>query len=144
MSFEAAEKLQNIINEKNEEIKQLTARLEHEQLQSESKLHALQAYYENVLAVMPGYVYWLDKNNVFLGCNDLQAKSAQLKSRQDIIGKTNNDMLWKDKAEELNQLNNQVMETGVSHVEEEYVVMPNGLTIYHSEKNPYVIKITKL
>lgn len=39
-------------------------------------------YYESILALMPGHVYWLDRNNIYLGCNDAQAKNAGLKSRK--------------------------------------------------------------
>ena len=44
---------------------------------------------DNIMAALPGHVYWQDKNNVFLGCNELQAKAAGLKSRHEIVGKTN-------------------------------------------------------
>ncbi|MFV0821583.1 PAS domain-containing sensor histidine kinase [Legionella micdadei] len=136
MTFEGKEKLQNIIDEKEKEIARLKAFLDQEKLKYKSELAETQEYYENILAIIPGHVYWLDRNNVFLGCNDLQAKNAKLKSRKDIVGKTNYDMPWKDQAEELNRLNNLVMETGVPHTAEEYAVMANGLAIYLSQKTP--------
>lgn len=136
MNFEGMEKLQSIIDEKNKEINRLATCLEQERLKFKNELQELHDYYESILAVMPGHVYWLDKNNVFLGCNDLQAKNAQLESRKDIVGKTNYDMPWKDQAEELNKLNNLVMETGEPHAAEEYAVMANGLAIYFSLKTP--------
>lgn len=136
MSFDGIEKLNKIIEEKDEEIKRITALLENEKSSSNLALQKLQDFYEGILALMPGHVYWLDKNNVFLGCNDLQAKNAQLKSRKDIVGKTNYEMPWKDQADELNHLNNLVMETGVPHTAEEYAVMAQGMTIYLSNKTP--------
>ncbi len=96
----------------------------------------MRAYLENIIALMPGHVYWQDRNNVFLGCNDLQAKSAGLKSRKDIVGKTNDDMFWKDQASDLNTLNNTVMATGQPHVAEEYAEMVNGPGYYLSHKVP--------
>ncbi|WP_298622866.1 ATP-binding protein [uncultured Legionella sp.] len=128
--------LQKIIDEKNEEIEQLKLRLEEEQSIFQSELDFVRDYYESMLALMPGHVYWLDRNNVFLGCNDSQAKDACLSSRKEIVGKTNFDMPWKDQAEELNKLNNLVMDTGVPHTAEEYAVMAHGMAIYISHKVP--------
>ena len=93
-------------------------------------------YYENILALMPGHVYWLDKNNVFLGCNDLQAEHAKLNSRHEIVGKTNFDLPWKNEAEELNRVNNIVMNTNKPIVYEEVANMSNGLGTYLSQKVP--------
>ncbi|MCW8398044.1 ATP-binding protein [Legionella sp. PATHC038] len=136
MDSEKIQELQKIINQKNEEITQLNLSLEEERLIFKNELQAVHDYYENIIALMPGHVYWLDKNNVFLGCNDAQAASARLRSRKDIVGKTNYDMPWKDQAEELNRLNTLVMETGIPHTAEEYAVMANGMGIYYSQKVP--------
>lgn len=136
MDFEKIKELQKIIEEKNDEIHRLTARMEEEKQKFKNELQSIHDYYEGIIALMPGHVYWLDRNNVFLGCNDLQAKNAHLSSRKDIVGKTNFDMPWKDQAEELNKLNNLVMETGIPHTAEEYAVMANGMAIYISQKVP--------
>lgn len=136
MGFDGIEKLNKIIEEKDKEIQRITALLECQKSSSNLALNELQDFYEEILALMPGHVYWLDKNNVFLGCNDLQATNARLKSRKEIIGKTNYEMPWKDQAEELNKLNNLVMETGIPHTAEEYAVMAQGMTIYLSNKTP--------
>ncbi|KTD74116.1 ATP-binding protein [Legionella tucsonensis] len=136
MDSEKIKELHEIVNRKNAEIHQLTLALEEEKLKFKNELQAVHNYYENIIALMPGHVYWLDKNNVFLGCNDAQAKSARLKSRKDIVGKTNYDMPWKDQAEELNKLNTLVMETGIPHTAEEYAIMANGMGIYYSQKVP--------
>ncbi|MBI2787016.1 MAG: response regulator [Legionella longbeachae] len=136
MDSKKIHELQKIIDEKNETIHQLILSLEEEKLKFKSDLQDLHDYYESIIAFMPGHVYWLDRNNVFLGCNDAQAKSARLKSRKEIVGKTNYDMPWKDQAEELNKLNTLVMDTGVAHTAEEYAVMANGMGIYYSQKVP--------
>ncbi|WP_238585504.1 ATP-binding protein [Legionella quateirensis] len=128
--------MQNIIEQKNKEIQKLTQSLEEERLKFQNELQAVHDYYESIIAFMPGHVYWLDRNNVFLGCNDLQAKNACLNSRKDIVGKTNFDMPWKDQAEELNRINNLVMETGIPHTAEEYAIMAQGMAIYISQKVP--------
>ncbi|MBL7525069.1 response regulator [Legionella sp. 30cs62] len=134
--FEIMNDMQNIIEQKNKEIQRLTQCLEEERVKFQNELQAVHDYYESIIAFMPGHVYWLDRNNVFLGCNDLQAKNACLNSRKDIVGKTNFDMPWKDQAEELNRINNLVMETGIPHTAEEYAVMAQGMAIYISQKVP--------
>lgn len=93
-------------------------------------------YLENIIAVMPGHVYWQDKNNVFLGCNNEQATSANLKSRKDIVGKTNFDMPWNKQAATLNKLNNKVMRIGKPYIAEEPAYMKNTLGVYLSHKVP--------
>ncbi|STX27543.1 sensory box sensor histidine kinase/response regulator [Legionella beliardensis] len=124
------------LEEKELEIKKLQSYLESERKRFQDNLKEAQEYYESILALMPGHVYWLDRDNVFLGCNDLQAKSARLASRKEIVGKTNYDMPWKDQADELNRLNNLVMESGVPHTAEEYAVMADGMSIHLSNKTP--------
>lgn len=137
MSVEYLKEIINSSDQKDHEIARLNSLLHQEKLQHKHAIQELKDYYENILALMPGHVYWLDKNNVFLGCNDLQAKNAGLASRKDICGKTNYDLPWKEQAEELNQLNKQVMTTGVTHTAEEYVVMEKGIAIYLSQKTPF-------
>lgn len=136
MDFDAIERLNKVIEDKNEEIQKLNALLEQANNTAKTAVNEVTSYFEEILALMPGHVYWVDRNNVFRGCNDLQAKSARLNSRKEIIGKTNFDMPWQDRAEELNKINNVVMETGVAHTSEEYTVMADGTTIYLSHKMP--------
>ncbi|MCA0403392.1 MAG: PAS domain-containing protein [Proteobacteria bacterium] len=136
MVFDEIAKLKNLIDKKDEEIAHLTKMLDDVFLKSKKSIQELHDYYNNIIALMPGNVYWLDKQNVFLGCNDKHAEMARLNSRKEIIGKTNADLPWKDQAEELNRLNNLVMETGISHTAEEYAVMPKGLVVYLSQKTP--------
>ncbi|STY29870.1 sensory box sensor histidine kinase/response regulator [Legionella wadsworthii] len=136
MDSEKINELHELIKNKDAQIKQLTQALEDEREKFKLELQYFHDYYDNIISLMPGHVYWLDRNNVFLGCNEAQAKSALLKSRKDIVGKTNYDMPWKDQAEELNKLNTLVMETGIPHTAEEYAVMTNGMGIYYSQKVP--------
>jgi two-component system aerobic respiration control sensor histidine kinase ArcB len=102
----------------------------------DKELKTIKDYYENIIALMPGHVYWMDKNNVFLGCNNLQAKAANLSSRKAIIGKRNSDMIWKDQADALDALNLKVMQSGKPYATEEYAVMGSGAGVYLSHKVP--------
>ncbi|MBU0744225.1 MAG: PAS domain-containing sensor histidine kinase [Gammaproteobacteria bacterium] len=94
---------------------------------------SLSAYLDNIIANMPCALYWKDKNNVFLGCNNNATKFFGLNSRQEIIGMTNEDIekkadwiiphkaLWRKNTLE-------VVASGKSklNIREKSVLMPNG------------------
>ncbi|MFH0898006.1 MAG: PAS domain-containing sensor histidine kinase [bacterium] len=84
------------------------------------------SHYENIIAAVPGHVYWYDKNNVHLGCNDEMAKAAGLSSHTEIVGKTNEELPWKASASELQKINNIVLKTGKPHIVEETGIMSSG------------------
>ena len=92
---------------------------------------------ENIISKIPGHIYWQDLNNVFLGCNLQQALDAGLKAPNDIIGKTNYEMPWRDEADNLNRINNQVMTTQKEYSIEEPSTLANGEeAIFLSKKAP--------
>ncbi len=93
-------------------------------------------FLENIIAKIPGHVYWFDKNNVFLGCNDEQARSAGMDSRKDIIGKTYFDMPWKETAQEHIDYNNIVMKTRKTHTQEEIALIDGVNRTFLSKKSP--------
>lgn len=92
-------------------------------------------YLDSIIALLPGHVYWLDRNNTLQGCNDLQAQTSKL-SRQAIIGKRNSDLLPYDQAKALDAVNLRVMETGEPYTGEESTETANGPIIYLSQKVP--------
>ncbi len=128
MSTKENEKLRGLLQLKDTEISILAKEI--------NRLEALVNQLDTVLAKVPGHVYWLDKNNVFLGCNENQAQHAKLISRKAIVGKTNYDMPWKDQADALNRANIEVMKTGIAKVFEENAQMSFGSGVFLSEKAP--------
>jgi PAS domain S-box-containing protein len=50
---------------------------------------------QSVLDELPMAVFWKDCNSTFLGCNQVLAKVAGLKSTAEIIGKNDYDLPWK-------------------------------------------------
>lgn len=136
MNFDESNQLNHIIEEKDKEILRLTQALEQQKSTFQGTIQDIRDYYEEILTLLPGHIYWLDKDNVFLGCNESQARNARLLERKDIIGKTNFDLPWKDQAEELNNINTKVMTTGIAHISEEYAVMADGTSVYLSNKIP--------
>ncbi|MES2203879.1 MAG: PAS domain-containing protein, partial [Pseudomonadota bacterium] len=78
---------------------------------------------ESIIALMPGHIYWCDRNNVYQGCNDLQAKNAGLSSRFDMFGKRNYELPWNintpEIAFEIDRINEEVMFSGNVKILEE-------------------------
>jgi len=103
----------------------------------QEQLEAQYAYYESILSALPGHVYWLDKNNVYIGCNDEKARSAGLKSRRDIVHKTNSELSCMYEAREWDRNNIQVMQTGRAIATTEYVLrLDREIRAFHSQKVP--------
>jgi two-component system, OmpR family, aerobic respiration control sensor histidine kinase ArcB len=127
---------QKLINK----IQRLIKKLDTQKKLSDRQLQQSIDYYEEILSLMPGHVYWLDKNNVYLGCNNIQAAHAELSSRHEIIGKTNNHMPWKDQASELDKVNIEVMESKIPASKIEYAKMDNENKIFLSHKVPLLNK----
>jgi PAS domain S-box-containing protein len=44
---------------------------------------------------IPDFVFWKDRNSVYLGCNNAFARAAGVGSPDDIVGKTDYDLAWK-------------------------------------------------
>jgi PAS domain S-box-containing protein len=67
-----------------------------------------------VLDHMPAYMFWKDRNSVYLGCNHKFAENAGLNSPEEIIGLTDTDLPWKDtEAEGYRADDRKVMDSGI-------------------------------
>src|SRR6185437_10923711 len=119
---------------------EITAQKERDQLLLENQLYKVKnerAHLERVLAIAPGHIYWKNLESKFLGCNDLQATDAGLKSREDIVGLTDYDMPWKENADFLRKIDAQVIETGEEIIIEEKSKTYDGRdAIWLSTKEP--------
>ncbi|MDR0555942.1 MAG: PAS domain-containing protein [Holosporaceae bacterium] len=98
----------------------------------------------NIIGKLPGHVYWLSKKNVYLGCNDLQARHLGLSSRDEIVGKAVSDLLSAEEAKKHTSINKQVLERGKSYFGEERASMYNGFRTYLSQKSPLVDSFGKV
>ncbi|MGD9152297.1 MAG: PAS domain-containing protein [Gammaproteobacteria bacterium] len=89
---------------------------------------------ERIISVMPGHVYWKNRDCILQGCNDNQAKDAGLPSRKDIVGKNAYDLLWQNQPEDdkreqaaiTDRIDKEVMDFGAKKTIEEFIVMPDG------------------
>lgn len=94
-------------------------------------------YLENIIASMPGNVFWKDRNGMFLGCNEHVAKILKLKSRKDIIGKTNYDLFKEPTISETTKIDETVMNSGKELVIDEIGLDINGKPAnYITKKKP--------
>ncbi len=143
MNSHTMQQLEKIIKKKDKECQRLTDLLK-EKTMTIQKLEEAQDWSEGILAHVPGHVYWLNRDNIYLGCNDLHAKTADLDSRQQIVGKTNFDMPWAKEADAINALNNLVMSTNTSQSKEEQATIHGVWHTFISQKVPLKNKENKV
>lgn len=97
----------------------------------------LRDYYENIIAHMPGHVYWKNVDGVYLGCNSQQAHDAGFASPKAFSGKTDFEMPWANQAQYLRDIDQKVMQSAQPHTIEENFELPDGTTkLYLSKKVP--------
>ncbi len=107
----------------------------------EDYMRDMKDFYENLIALMPGHVYWMNKEGVYLGCNDQQALSAGLNSRKEIVGKKNINLPWNLKdltfAKEVDEINKEIIRTGIPQIIEEQATYENSqVAVFLSSKVP--------
>ncbi len=85
---------------------------------------------ERIINVVPARIFWKDKNLVFMGCNEIFARDAGYTDPEEIIGKDDFQMVWRDQAELYRNDDRQVIESGRSKILiEEPQTTPEGKTI---------------
>lgn len=97
---------------------------ESEYLQTIENMRLENELLSTVIENIPGHIYWLNRANVYLGCNSAYANSLNLSNKNDIIGKGNKDLLHsiKDcKCE--NNINNIVIDNATSYCNEETIII---------------------
>ena len=92
---------------------------------------------DNILANLPGHVYWKDQSGTYLGCNDTQAQNLGFKSGSEIIGKTDFELPWPEASATMFRENDlAVMESGETLLTEEPSKMGGIDAIVLSHKIP--------
>lgn len=100
-----------------------------------------QALLEDIIASMPGHVYWIDRNHVIQGANDNQARSAGLTNWKELVGKRNRDLPWskgrQDWIQQIDNVSEEVMRTGQARVLEETChFLDDSEAVFRSSKVP--------
>ncbi len=84
-------------------------------------------YFDYIVDNLPHFLFWKDANGVFLGCNKIFSDSAHLNSPQEIKGKTDFDMPWRNSADAYIADDKAIMRTRVPKLNyEEYQKQADG------------------
>ncbi|MBD1923983.1 PAS domain S-box protein [Microcoleus sp. FACHB-831] len=62
---------------------------------AEQALREKEEFLQLILDNIPQFIFWKDKNSVYLGCNTNFARAAGLNSPEEIVGKTDYELAWK-------------------------------------------------
>jgi len=66
----------------------------------------------NIIDTVPVRIFWKDKESKYLGCNKLFANDAGVKSQDELIGKSDFELAWKEQAQSYVDDDKEVMNSG--------------------------------
>ncbi len=81
---------------------------------SEAALRESQQIIEAMLNAVPARIFWKDKNLVYLGCNAPFARDAGFTRPEEVVGKSDFQMGWREQAEKYRTDDQLVIESGRS------------------------------
>src|SRR3990167_5492790 len=84
-------------------------------------LSKAEVYLSYIVNHLPHYIFWKDRNSIFLGCNQLFAEAAGLRGPEEIIGKTVFDLAWGE-------------DLSASYVADDQMIMESGLSKLNYEE----------
>jgi two-component system aerobic respiration control sensor histidine kinase ArcB len=89
-----------------------------------------QTFFQHILKSLPYYIFWKNKDSVYIGCNDNFSNLVGRKTSENLIGLTDYDLGWgKGEADFFRLADKKVME-GKSQVNlEEILIRPDGSKI---------------
>lgn len=92
---------------------------------------------ENIIALLPGNIYWKNKKGIIIGCNEGMAKYFDFKSRDKLIGCTDFDILDHTQAESVRKADIKVMNSKEPQTIEEISELSNKeIKTFLSRKEP--------
>ncbi len=100
-----------------------------EQKNAEQKLIRESSLLKTIINTVPIRIFWKDRQSRFLGCNRLFAEDAGLTAEEELVGKTDYDMPWREEAASFVHDDNAVMTTHKSKLDyEEAQTLEDGST----------------
>ena len=82
-------------------------------------------------------IYWKDLEGRYLGCNQYMLDMNGFKSRDEIIGKTDEECIWKDQASRLREVDQTVIiQKKTMHTEESVVIVTGEIIDLATVKKP--------
>lgn len=107
----ALREAEEVLRKANEELEESVAESSEALSLANETLRERDAFLSLIIEQTPLYLYWKDRNSVYLGCTANYAKIHYRASPEDIIGKTDFDLLpSRERAEFYHALDRQVME----------------------------------
>jgi two-component system sensor histidine kinase/response regulator len=102
-----------------------------ERKRAEEEARKSHRFLEGLLYSIPTRVFWKDLSLKYLGCNVLFAQDAGLDKPEDIIGKDDHQLAWRNQADSYRQDDLKVIQSGVPKLLiEEPQTTPDGRTIH--------------
>jgi PAS domain S-box-containing protein len=86
-------------------------------------------YLNQAIRILPGSIYLKDTNGVYSACNEFQAKMAGFDSPDQMIGKTDYDLPWKNNADEIRATDTRIMKSGIPEELIEHAILHDGTEI---------------
>lgn len=112
----------------------LTGLLAHHmarRIQAESTLKQQKDLLASIIENSPMRVFWKDKESRYLGCNSQFAHDAGLTYPEELLGRTDFEMSWRDQANLYRADDRAVMESGLAKLDfDEPQTTPDGDTIW--------------
>ncbi len=88
-----------------------------EKKEIENKLHESNEMLQRIINLLPTRIFWKDKNLNYLGCNQIFAEDAGKTSTDEVIGRTDYQMGWKEQAELYRSDDLSVIKSGKSKID---------------------------
>lgn len=101
----------------------------HIALEGQTYTNSVQRYLDSMIDIIPGVFYIKDKQGIYLTCNQAMLDKGNLKSKLDVIGKTDFE-IWPKLAEERVKNDLKVMKEGKTLELEETVILSNNKTMH--------------
>jgi two-component system aerobic respiration control sensor histidine kinase ArcB len=90
-----------------------------------------------IIALMPGHVFWKNKDGVYYGCNNHHADFFKLPSPESIIGLRNHDLMNQELSDRLDKFDQEIMASKKDHFLEETTHDKHGNpAIFYTQKSP--------
>ncbi|EDP45764.1 PAS domain-containing protein [Rickettsiella grylli] len=112
---------------------------------SQNNKFAKDKYFDHLLSLTPSSVYWKNLDGIYLGCNLAMLKMIGVSFFEDIIGKTDYDLSWKESADTLRRNDEKVIQSRKLHHFEETGKLSDGtIQTMITNKMPLVNKEDKI